>query len=227
MVIKDFTVQVLPHLSRRYFQLNPIDQQQLERWIPVVAAARLDEHIYFDEDRLLSIAQTLIRTRLKLFDCLLKWRLEGVSLMQFLDLKDISEQFMELVNPTTPEKIIKAGQMAGMKLGHKVIDFGCGYAEPLILWAKKFGISGVGIDIRPKACERAELKVARNELSHRIEIVCGDAAKYVYPAHSFDLATCIGATFHLGDVCGGGACHEGGHPAARKAGDRGSLLADG
>jgi ubiquinone/menaquinone biosynthesis C-methylase UbiE len=118
--------------------------------------------------------------------------------MKFFDLKDISEQFMELVNPTSPEKIIKAGQMAGMKLGHKVIDFGCGFAEPLILWAKQFGISGVGIDIRPKACERAELKVARNELSHRIEIVCGDAAQYVYPAHSFDLATCIGATFIWG-----------------------------
>jgi len=118
--------------------------------------------------------------------------------MQFLDLKDISEQFMELINPTTPEKIIKAGEMAGMKLGHKVIDFGCGFAEPLILWAKKYGISGVGIDIRSKACERAELKVARNELSHRIEIVCGDAAKYDYAAHSFDLATCIGATFIWG-----------------------------
>jgi uncharacterized protein (TIGR02172 family) len=46
---------------RRYFQLNPVGQQQLESWIPVVAAARLDEHVYFDEDRLLSIAQTLIR----------------------------------------------------------------------------------------------------------------------------------------------------------------------
>ncbi len=43
----------------RYFQLNPQDQRQLERWIPVAAAARLDEHIYFDEDRLLSIAQTI------------------------------------------------------------------------------------------------------------------------------------------------------------------------
>ncbi len=46
----------------RYFQLNPDDQTQLERWIPVAAAARLDEHIYFDEDRLLSIAQTIFRT---------------------------------------------------------------------------------------------------------------------------------------------------------------------
>src|SRR4030042_1066442 len=118
--------------------------------------------------------------------------------MHFFDLKDISEQFMELLNPTTPEKIIKAGQMAGMKLGHNVIDFGCGFAEPLILWAKKYGISGVGIDIRPKTCDRAELKVARNELSHRIEIVCIDAAKYAFTPHSFDLASCIGATFIWG-----------------------------
>ena len=46
---------------RRYFQLNPIYKQELESWIPVVAAGRLDENIYFDEDRLLAIAQTLIQ----------------------------------------------------------------------------------------------------------------------------------------------------------------------
>jgi uncharacterized protein (TIGR02172 family) len=48
--------------QRRYFHLNSIDQKQLEKWMPVVAAGRLDEHIDYDEDRLLSIAQTLIRT---------------------------------------------------------------------------------------------------------------------------------------------------------------------
>jgi len=48
--------------KERYFQLNPQDEMQLERWIPVAAAARLDEHIHFDEDRLLSIAQTIINT---------------------------------------------------------------------------------------------------------------------------------------------------------------------
>jgi hypothetical protein len=45
---------------RRYFQLKPDDEQELERWIPVVAAGRLDEHIYFDEDRLLAKAQKLV-----------------------------------------------------------------------------------------------------------------------------------------------------------------------
>lgn len=115
--------------------------------------------------------------------------------MKFLELKNISERYMELVNPTSPEKLIKAGQVAGLKPGTRVIDFGCGYAEPLVLWAERFGISGVGLDIRPHACERAEKKVAERGLSERIQIVCGDAAEYQYPAHSFDVAACIGASF--------------------------------
>lgn len=115
--------------------------------------------------------------------------------MEFLDLKDISEQFMELVNPTSPEKLIKAGQIAGLKAGNRVIDFGCGFAEPLMLWAERFGISGVGIDIRPKAIERAQKKIARRGLSDRLQVVCGDGAGYEFTPHSFDLAACIGATF--------------------------------
>ena len=115
--------------------------------------------------------------------------------MDFLDLKDIAEQFMELLNPTSPEKLIKAGLIAGFKHGDKVLDFGCGFAEPLVLWAERFGISGVGIDIRPNACDRAKKKIAKFGLSDRLSIYCGDAAKYEYPLHSFDLATCIGATF--------------------------------
>jgi ubiquinone/menaquinone biosynthesis C-methylase UbiE len=115
--------------------------------------------------------------------------------MNFLDLKNISEQSMELLNPTSPEKLIKAGLVAGLKSGDRVVDFGCGFAEPLVIWAERFGISGVGIDIRPYACERAESKIASKGLSDRLKIVCADAAGYEYPKHSFDLAACIGATF--------------------------------
>ena len=118
--------------------------------------------------------------------------------MKFFDLKDISEQFMELANPTSPEKIIKAGQVAGLKAGDRVIDFGCGFAEPLVLWAERFGISGEGIDIRPYACQRAQEKIARKGLAQRLTIACGDAAGYKFTPHSFDLAARIGATFIWG-----------------------------
>jgi len=118
--------------------------------------------------------------------------------VKFLELKDISERYIELLNPTSPEKIIKAGQIAGLKPGGEVIDFGCGFAEPLILWAERFGISGVGIDIRTYACQRAEHKVAERGLANRIEIVCSDAAQYAYTPQHFDVAACIGATFIWG-----------------------------
>ncbi len=118
--------------------------------------------------------------------------------MEFFELKDIAEQFMELLNPTTPEKLIKAGQIAGLKAGDRVIDFGCGFAEPLVLWAERFGITGVGLDIRPYACRRAEQKIADKGLAKRLSIVCGDASAYQFTPRSFDFATCIGATFIWG-----------------------------
>ncbi len=115
--------------------------------------------------------------------------------MEFFELKNISERYLELVNPITPEKILVAGRVAGMSEGGRVIDFGCGYGEALILWASEFGISGVGIDIRPAACERARDKIRAQGPSDRIDIVCGHGAEYLFEAHSYDVASCLGATF--------------------------------
>jgi len=44
--------------------------------------------------------------------------------MKFLELKDISERYIELVNPTSPQKVLTIGQMASLKVGSRVIDFG-------------------------------------------------------------------------------------------------------
>ena len=44
--------------------------------------------------------------------------------MNFLDLKDISERYMELVNPICAEKLLRIGQVMGLRPGQRVIDFG-------------------------------------------------------------------------------------------------------
>jgi len=118
--------------------------------------------------------------------------------MEFLELKDIAERYLEIVNPITPEKIVTIGQMAGMRAGKTLIDFGCGFAEPLVLWAENFGISGVGIDIRQKAIERARVKIAQRGLKERLQVVQGKGAEYRFEPGSFDFATCVGATFIWG-----------------------------
>ncbi len=79
--------------------------------------------------------------------------------MEFFDLVNISERYMELVNPTTPEKVVKIGKVLGLNKSSRVIDFGSGYGEVLALWAEEFGISGIGIEIRDYACQRARKKM--------------------------------------------------------------------
>ncbi len=118
--------------------------------------------------------------------------------MDFLKLMSISHQSMELLNPSTPEKIIKLGQMLRLKEGSRIIDFGCGCAEPLALWAENFGIVGIGIDISEDFCDRARKKLAAKGLSDRIEIVCCHGADYAFEEGAYDAATCIGATFIFG-----------------------------
>jgi ubiquinone/menaquinone biosynthesis C-methylase UbiE len=118
--------------------------------------------------------------------------------MEFFDLISISHRYMEILNPSTPEKIIKLGALLKLDKGSRVIDFGCGCAEPLTLWAEEFGITGIGIDISRDFCERARKKLALRGLSGQIEIVCSPAADYVFEEGAFDAATCIGSTFAFG-----------------------------
>lgn len=118
--------------------------------------------------------------------------------MEFFDLMSISHRYMELLNPSTPEKILKLGQILGMREGARVIDFGSGCAEPLALWGKEYGIAGVGVDISADFCERAAKKLRTEGLSDRIEIVCSKGTDYALPEGAFDAATCIGATFVFG-----------------------------
>ncbi len=118
--------------------------------------------------------------------------------MDFFDLVNISEAYMELVNPTSLEKVLALGRFLRLKEGSRVIDYGCGFGTALVLWAKEFGVTGVGIDIRPYACERAKEKVSAAGLTHRIQIVCGAGAEYPLGETRFDAATCIGASFVWG-----------------------------
>jgi SAM-dependent methyltransferase len=118
--------------------------------------------------------------------------------MDFFDLVDISERYMELVNPSSVEKILRLGKFLRLQEGSQVIDFGCGFAEPLVLWAETFGIQGVGIEIRSLACERAREKVVMRNLATKLEIVCMDASRYQFEAQSYDAATCLGASFIFG-----------------------------
>jgi SAM-dependent methyltransferase len=67
-----------------------------------------------------------------------------------------------------------------LQKGKRVIDFGCGCAEPLALWSEEFGITVFGIDMSGNFCDRARNKLSAKGLSNQIEIVCSPAADYIF-----------------------------------------------
>jgi len=54
---------------------------------------------------------------------------------------------MEILNPSTSEKIIQLGKLLKLKKGSRVIDFGCAAQRTSHSLAEEFGITGIGIDI--------------------------------------------------------------------------------
>jgi SAM-dependent methyltransferase len=118
--------------------------------------------------------------------------------VDFFELKNISERYMDLINPTSTSKILEVGRALDLSKDSRVIDFGCGFGEALALWARNFGISGIGIDVREYACERAIQKMEQQGLSDRIQIICSNGAEYHFQERSFDVGACIGASFIWG-----------------------------
>lgn len=118
--------------------------------------------------------------------------------MEFFDLVNISERYMEIVNPSSEAKIIKLGKCLGLQQGNRVLDVACGYGEALVLWAEQFGINGLGVDIREHACDRAKNKVSMHGLTDSIEIVCANGREYAFEERGYDAVTCIGASFVWG-----------------------------
>jgi SAM-dependent methyltransferase len=59
---------------------------------------------------------------------------------------------------------------------HHVVDLGCGNARFLIGAAQRFGVTGVGVDLSPEACEDAERMIADAGLTGKVAVRCGDAS---------------------------------------------------
>lgn len=108
---------------------------------------------------------------------------------------------MAIMNPTTPEKVIRAGEVAGLAAGDRVVEFGCGYGTILALWGKRFGIAGRGLDIREDACRRAAELFEKEGLSSRIAISRTDVLAE-RPDGQYDCAACIGSSHIWGGFAG-------------------------
>jgi len=103
------------------------------------------------------------------------------------------------MNPVTDAALVAAGEAAGLDEDTAVIDFGCGNATALILFAGVFGASCTGIEARPDACHTARTTAAEAGSGERITIICTNAREYCPPTPA-DLAVALGASQIWGSV---------------------------
>jgi cyclopropane fatty-acyl-phospholipid synthase-like methyltransferase len=116
-----------------------------------------------------------------------------MDLLHLVDLLELADMDQK-TSYATPLKLVALGKILGLGTGSRVIDFGCAKAKALILWAKHFGITGVGIELGERFCREATEHIGKEGLTERLQIVCHDGATYPFEPGSYDVACCIGAS---------------------------------
>jgi SAM-dependent methyltransferase len=115
---------------------------------------------------------------------------------------EIAEAGHRILNPFTDEKLMLLGEVCRLRPGQRQLDLACGKAEMLARWAQRFGISGVGVDISRVFLDAARRRAGELGVAERLELVEGDAGSYDAAPASYDVVSCIGATWIGGGLAG-------------------------
>jgi SAM-dependent methyltransferase len=115
---------------------------------------------------------------------------------------EILEANHHILNPYTHEKLMLLGELCRLQAGMRQLDLACGKAEMLCQWAKRWGIHGIGVDISPVFLAAAQERASEFGVEDQVTLVEGDAGKYLANAKSFDIVSCIGATWIGGGLVG-------------------------
>lgn len=108
---------------------------------------------------------------------------------------EIAETNHHILNPFTEDKLILLGEICRLTPETRQLDLCCGKAEMLCQWSQHWGIRGVGVDISAVFLAAARHRAHQLGVSDRITLVEGDAASYAAEPNSFDIVSCIGATW--------------------------------
>jgi SAM-dependent methyltransferase len=115
---------------------------------------------------------------------------------------EISEANHRILNPYNEEKMMLLGELCRLQPGMRQLDLACGKAEMLCQWAKRWGIHGVGVDISQVFLAAARGRAAELGVEDQVTLIEGDAGTYLADAKSFDIVSCIGATWIGGGLVG-------------------------
>ena len=108
---------------------------------------------------------------------------------------EISEQNHRILNPFTEQQLQLLGEICQLTAPMHQLDLCCGKGEMLCRWSAQYGITGMGVDISPVFLKAARQRALDLQCSERLTFVEADAGKYSFLAGTFNIASCIGATW--------------------------------
>ena len=115
---------------------------------------------------------------------------------------EIAERNHRILNPFTEEQLMLLGEICRIRAGATQLDLCCGKGEMLCRWASHFGMVGTGVDISPVFLAAARQRRQELHIADRVTLVEADAGTYPIAAGSFDIISCIGATWIGGGLAG-------------------------
>jgi len=102
-------------------------------------------------------------------------------------------------NPISLSKLDDVLALLGLVRCARVVDIACGKGEMLARLAERYGVTGAGVDLSPFCVADARSKLAERAPGAKIEFFHMDGAGYrPETLESFDLASCIGASWVFG-----------------------------
>lgn len=115
-----------------------------------------------------------------------------------LKLHEISETNHRILNPFTQDQLMLLGEICQLTPDTNQLDLCCGKAEMLCQWAKRWGIQGTGVDISRVFLDAARQRIVEFGVEDKITLIEEDAGEYTAAPESYDIVSCIGATW-IGD----------------------------
>ena len=105
-------------------------------------------------------------------------------------------------NPIDPATLERATADLALGPGDQVLDVGCGKAALLVDLARRFGASGLGVDINASFLAEGQALAERAGVAHVVTLIEAEAARLEPAPATFALGICIGSTHALGGYAG-------------------------
>lgn len=115
---------------------------------------------------------------------------------------EIAESRHRILNPITEDKLHLLGDLCRITPDMQHLDLACGKGELLAQWSSRYGSRGIGVDISKVFLEAARTRAEELGMADRLEYVEADAATYQANPNSYDIVSCIGATWIGGGLAG-------------------------